>query len=512
MKKNKLKEDLKNFLYDNKILIGIAIFFLLITFGAFTFFYTFGVDSEYAIFVEKSATYRWIAQGRFGIGILKKILNTNQIFPFRNTILSIICIFFNCVILCKVFKDLIKDRNTKLANIIFVILYITLPISAHYMYFTTYNFEVTFAMLLASISIYLFNNLVLLNKCLFSRKVDMLLAIFLLTGVISFYQAMISVYISLVIISLILYLRNNECTFNKLLKHILKYIVYLGVSLILYYLADKILSLLVIKESYTSGFFGWKNEELKVVIRKIVEYFKEIYLTNGVYGCFIIKTTLILSIILCIYIILKKPKNKFVTVLLIISLNFVPMLLTICLGTCMPYRTQQVFLIIIPSVWYLTVMELKNIKIKYIVGLIVVLIGFRQSMYINKLFYSNYLRYQYDINVSNQIADRILELEIPNKNDYPIVYLGKIESPDIPNLIKQEVIGYSIYEWDNGNYVRIQALMTMSGEKNKLVYYLEKDEKTLNKAKELAIDMPVWPNVGSVALKDDMIIVKLSND
>ena len=133
-------------------------------------------------------------------------------------------------------------------------------------------------------------------------------------------------------------------------------------------------------------------------------------------------------------------------------------------------------------------------------------------MFINKLFYSNYLRFQYDINLSNQIADRILELDLSNKNEYPVVYLGKVETPIIPNMVKQEVIGYSIYEWDNGNYVRIQALMTMSGENNKLVYYLEKDNETLQKAKKLAKYMPSWPSKESVALKDDLIIIKLSED
>lgn len=505
----------KEYILKNKMLIIICIFFLVMAFGVFTFLYTFGVDTEYAIFVENSATYRWIAQGRFGIGIAKKLFNTNQILPFRNTIMALLCIFLNCLILCKVFNNLC-DKVNKLANSIFSIIYITLPISAHYMYFTTYNFEVSFAMILISLSVYFINNVILINKYTINKLVDTVMSVILLTIAISFYQAMISVYISMVIVSIILNLVNknniNNLKIKEIISSIIKYILFLAASLIIYYIIDKLLSLFVVKEAYTSGFFAWKNYNYKDIIKRLFDYLKAIYIYDGIYGLFIIKPTLILSLVLGIYYIIKAKKNKIIIFFLLVILNLTPMIISVLLGTCMPFRTQQVFLIVIPSIWYITCILIRNIKIKNIFFILAVLIGFKQTMFINKLFYSNYLRFQYDINLSNQIADRILELDLSNKNEYPVVYLGKVETPIIPNMVKQEVIGYSIYEWDNGNYVRIQALMTMSGENNKLVYYLEKDNETLQKAKKLAKYMPSWPSKESVALKDDLIIIKLSED
>lgn len=506
---------LKEYIVKNKILIIICIFFLVMSFGAFTFLYTFGVDSEYAIFVENSATYRWIAQGRFGIGITKLLFNTNQILPFRNTIMALFCIIFNCLMVCKLFNKL-SEKENKLANIIFCIIYITLPISAHYMYFTTYNFEVSLAMILITLSVYYINSLLLLNQSVFNKYVDIIISIILLSLGIAFYQAMITVYIALVVVSFIVYLNDNNkintYKLREMLKIIVKYILFLIVSLVIYYLIDKLLSCFVIKETYTSGFIGWKSSNYKYIIKRLAEYLKSIYVNDGVYGFFIVKPTLIVSLIVSIYYIIKTKKNKLLIPIMLVFLNLTPMIISVLLGTCMPYRTQQTFLIVIPSIWYIACILIKNTKIKNVFLILVMFIGFKQSMYINKLFYSNYLRYQYDINLSNQIADRILELNVPNKNEYPVVYLGKIEAPKIPNIIKQEVIGHSIYEWDNGNYVRIQALMTMSGENNKLVYYLEKDNETLNKAKNLSEDMPTWPAKGSVAVKDKFIIVKLSND
>ena len=505
---------IKEYIVKNKILIIVCAFFLVMSFGAFTFLYTIGVDSEYAIFIENSATYRWIAQGRFGIGLTKLIFNTNQILPFRNTIIALFCIAFNCLIICKIFGKL-SEKENKFANIIFCVIYVTLPISAHYMYFTTYNFEVSLAMILVTISIYYINNIILLKEYVFNKYIDILVSVLLLALAISFYQSMITVYISLVIVCLVLYLINNKINvynFKEIIKIILKYVVLLIISFSIYFLIDKILSCFVIKEAYTSGFIGWKNSSYKSIIKELFEYLKKIYINDGIYGFFIVKPTLVLSLILGIYYIIKAKKNKIMILFLMVVLNLVPMFISILLGTCMPYRTQQAFLIVIPSIWYIACIVIKNFKIRNIFLILAIFVGFRQSMYINKLFYSNYLRYQYDINLSNQISDRIQELNIPNKNEYPVVYLGKVESPKIPNIIKQEVIGYSVYEWDNGNYVRIQALMTMSGENNKLVYYLEKDNETLNKAHELAKDMPSWPSKESIALKDNLIIVKLSED
>ena len=51
----------------------------------------------------------------------------------------------------------------------------------------------------------------------------------------------------------------------------------------------------------------------------------------------------------------------------------------------------------------------------------------------------------------------------------------------------------------------MQHFMTLTTSKFKLA-----TEDDLNKAKEIGKGMPNWPSKGSVALKENMIIVKLS--
>lgn len=218
-----------NFIKKNKILIVLTLIFTVISFGFLLFIYTIGVDTEYSIFIESSPTYRWIAQGRFGIGIFKFLMATNNIQPFRNTLLSLICIVINSLLICKIFND-IKNKNhvnkvSNKANVIFALLYTTFPIAVHYMYFTTYNFEVSFSMILISLSVYFLNKYFIFKN----QKKYLIYGIILLMLAISFYQSLIPVYIALVIASIILFLlakldeNQKKIKIMEISKIILKY-------------------------------------------------------------------------------------------------------------------------------------------------------------------------------------------------------------------------------------------------------------------------------------------------
>lgn len=504
------------FIKNNKVLIIFTIIFTIISFGFLLFIYTIGVDTEYSIFIESSPTYRWIAQGRFGIGIFKFLMATNNIHPFRNTLLSLICVIINSLLLCKMFGDIknkkTNNKNDNKANIIFALLYTTFPIAVHYMYFTTYNFEVSFSMILTSLSIYFLNKYVIFKDA----KKYLLYGIILLMLAISFYQSLIPVYIAIVLASIILFLladleeKKQKIKSIKILKLILNYVMALIVALVLYYILNKIIINFVPNEPYLNGFFGWEYKEINLLIEELKNYFLNIYFKGGIYGSFIVLPTIILSGLIIIVNAFKKNSYKIIIPLLIITFILTPMIMSFGLGISMPFRTQQVMLITIPFIWYLAYYFINSKILKNLFFIVVFLISLRQTMYINKLLYSNYLRYNEDVNISRKISDKIYDLNIENLENYPVVYLGKKETTEIPNNIKQELIGYSIYEWDNGNYVRIQALVTMVADKFKTVYYLKKDEDTLVKARDLSKDMPSWPNKGSIDFRGGMIIVKLS--
>lgn len=132
---------------------------------------------------------------------------------------------------------------------------------------------------------------------------------------------------------------------------------------------------------------------------------------------------------------------------------------------------------------------------------------FYQSQSMAQLFYSDYNRYQEDVKIANQIGYRIMDLDLGEIPPYPVVYLGKHVQPIRANVIKQEVLGFSFFEWDGGNYNRIGNFMKSVG-----YDYLDPTEEQREKAIKIADSMPTWPHKGSVALKNDLIIVNLSEN
>ena len=137
-------EELKSFVYNNKEVILIGLVFLIITFGYAVTMFTLGVSTETSVFNEASGSARWVAQSRFSTGILKKIFSTNQILPFRNSFLAVIMIFIVSIYSCKVLNKMSDNskKNNKILNIVLTVLFITMPISVHYMYYLTYSFEI----------------------------------------------------------------------------------------------------------------------------------------------------------------------------------------------------------------------------------------------------------------------------------------------------------------------------------------------------------------------------------
>lgn len=494
----------KSFFESNKFLTIIAIIFAVLSFGYAITLFTLGVSTETSVFNESSGSSRWAAQSRFSIAVLKKIFATNEILPFRTSLLAVIMIVLTALVLCKIISEVNNFKVKKYSNVIFAILFISMPISAHYMYYLTYNFEIGIGMFLCALAVYFFNKNILILKKENKSIIFSFLGIICLVTAIGEYQSFIPFFMLVQATTILLYFYNNDVKIGEKIKIISKYIILLILSIILYYIISKIFLIFIPVEKYSEGFISWGKKDVSVIINDLKSYFLGIYLKRSIYGSLIILPTVIMGCILSIYFLIFK--KKIIESILVIFLLLTPMILPVLLGTAMPYRTQQTIMLMVPIIWYLVYNNLNNKFLSKLFIILAFLFAIRQTMYINQIFYSDYLRYQNDINLSRRISDKIYDLNIENIENYPVVYLGKKETTEIPNLIKQELIGYSIYEWDNGNYKRMQHFMTLTTAKFKLV----EDESILENAKQVALEMPSWPNKGSVDFRSNMIIVKLS--
>lgn len=504
--KNEIKQ-VENYLQNNIKLIVIIIFFGLLSYGFSLCNFTIGVDTEYAIANHGSNSSDWIGQGRFGIGILKLIFSTNAILPFRNTYLAVVLMIVNTILLCYALNSKDKNKNSIL-SIIMSVLYITSPIYVHNLYFTTYNFEIQVGILLSILAFYMSSKYILdgiKNKAL-------ILSSILITGFcIGIYESFISFIFSLIcykIIDYLIELKREEkvVKFKEFLGIIVKYAFIMIASVIVYYIADKVFTSFVPDDAYTDYFIAWNKQGVDVIIRDVLRYIKALLIDNRIVGTGIIFLTCIISSALILYYAIFKKSLRIYIPLLITAIMVSPFILTIALGSAMPFRTQQALILVAPLIFGILYKTINNKYFRGAILTIAILVGFYQTMNTNKLLYSDYARYQQDVDLTRQIANKITELGYTQQEKYKVVCIGQNETNLAPNIINQDVIGCSIYAWNYGNPSRIRAFMVDHGNN-----YMSISKQDIEKAKKYSSNMPNWPNEGSIKLIDNnIIVVKLS--
>lgn len=156
---------------------------------------------------------------------------------------------------------------------------------------------------------------------------------------------------------------------------------------------------------------------------------------------------------------------------------------------------------------------------RVVFGLLIFYVIFFSSKESNELYQLDYLRYQKDLDVARNVNADIIRC---TKGDMqkPVVFLGgTFAYPDINP--EGEIALTSIYANNlKGESIRIHKFFEMHGynyknpiEQEVTVYnYGDYINNPLTKeAREYASEMPTYPNMGYVEVRDNMVIVKLTD-
>ncbi len=121
------------------------------------------------------------------------------------------------------------------------------------------------------------------------------------------------------------------------------------------------------------------------------------------------------------------------------------------------------------------------------------------------LFYSDHVMRERDQLLAASLVARLGELRAPGES-LRFTLVGKLEPAPREPVRRIEVFGASFFEWDGGNVFRVNYYLRILG-----AYYLTPiDIAQLPELASKAEEMPVWPATGSVALIDDVAVIKLS--
>ncbi|MDI4650304.1 glucosyltransferase domain-containing protein [Cohnella hashimotonis] len=518
-------KDLKELFYSfltylkyNKITLVLIFFFSVLAYGIPLSQYTLSVDEEMAMFRDPhSSVIVWASQGRFGISFIKFFLNFENSNPLTSTYLAIFLLGFSSLLWAFVFKLYYSEIETKQdrKGIIVSLLFLTFPAYAQNIGFSMMSFELGIGWSVTALATLFLTQWVILKK----NAVYLYLSIICTVFATAIYQAFLPAIICGAMAVTLLYLirmYNNQVNAESktLTALILKYAIVFSSSLLTYKLIDKIISVFIPPSDYISGFFNWNRQSPLVIIKHLVHHYLLYFSGKVIYGSLILIPTFMISILIVVVLIWRTVKYKATRrtslALLIAFFGCVStlFLMPVMLGIAQLIRMDLVSALFVAIIWILFYILLsKRGWVKPILLLVALYFAFYQSISISKLFYSDYLRYQDDVKLAVQIGDQIEETTGSYETDLPVAFIGQHKQAESMNIIKQEVLGFSLFEWDQGNPYRMNRFMGSLGYN----YLLPSSEQT-EIALKLSKDMPMWPQKGSVALKNNVIIVHLSED
>lgn len=518
---NDVKVEASNFLLylkGSKLLILILSLFIFFAYGFPLTQFTLSIDEENAMFSEDDyAISVWSEQGRYGISLIKYLFNTIHGNSLTNTFLALIFLLATALIWAYNF-NIVRKVNKKwdTGALIFTLVFLTFPAYAENIGFSMMSFEFGFGWIAIALSGLFLTRWVLFQKSIYYAIAAILLNIF----AISIYQSFIGVLISFIVMVTLLHViaRDTEgkrFSLSELFKIMLKYAVIFGLSVIVYKIIEYIFLLFLPPSAYITSFYHWGYYSPDVIIKDLLNYFGRVLSGKMIYGSWVIIPTmfvLLIALIINVYQSVKQKSKKrpFASIsILIVLLAISPFVMPILLGTPLLIRVNLAISIFVACTWLYVYEMLKNKKSVYRAALVVFIlyVGFSQSWSISRLFYGDYNRYQEDVAMAQQVNFRIQELRKDENSQEPIVFLGNYKPVDRVNIIKQEVIGYSFFEWDNINYNRMINFMHSLGYKYVIPTQQQRELAIRNSTK-----MPAWPLKGSVALKDGLIMVNLSED
>ncbi|MCP8866614.1 hypothetical protein, partial [Latilactobacillus curvatus] len=253
---------------------------------------------------------------------------------------------------------------------------------------------------------------------------------------------------------------------------------------------------------------------IKTWIADVVLAFKQYFLQVN-YFFFVLSTLLfILSIICCLLIFSKRNINKIAIALTTIILAglaaVLPMLTTGSIGPIRSYApTYPLLLLLLTIIVVDLISKLSFSKfIIPIVGIVLLSCLLVQAKITNDFGVSEYNQFQAELEFKQDLQNRFADLGINNTKDYKFAFYGA-KGFSSKNIIKGDVLGKSLFEWDTIGEVGVSNRATdfLNDQGLELNPVNAKEYKNLQK---YIPKMRAFPSHSSVKIVKNYVIIRLS--
>ncbi|MBE5948865.1 MAG: hypothetical protein E7261_07545 [Lachnospiraceae bacterium] len=500
------------FSYIKNNSIAIIIFNVIFLFVYYSWLGKVGlrIDSEFMI-NHPNTYYNYLVLGRPGLAFTQwlfgyKWFNPSHYVLFAYLLLCVAGTLFGY--LC--YRS--RKRNS-VGCAAFGLLMFTCPLFVEQFYFSNQIFGIAWAYVLCAIAVG-FSYYAMLRKSV----VATIPAIIGMVWSFSTYQIYIVIYVAMVFACfLMLYSRwelDGENTEINLWRLALGILLQLIVAFAIYWF-------IVNKWFMAGGYYlknqiAWKNETFEQGISNILAHGKAAVLGQGTFYTVFFAILSLLSILCVVTEIIrfKKAHYKWMYMLAVIVLQISPFIMTVYLGTVPVERAQLVYPLVLAadSIFLLSKAEPNKLS-KIVMAFVIFLMFWTQSSVTMRLLYTDEIREQEDIRLAEQIELRLQEIEGYEQKE--VAFVGVHNCNLNLACIKGSLIGASVFNWDSAagpkylnSTARIWGILHTLGYSYQYVW----TEEQMVKARTQAMDMPCWPEEGSVVDKGEFIIVKLSED
>ena len=287
-------------------------------------------------------------------------------------------------------------------------------------------------------------------------------------------------------------------------------------SLALYFVVKEISYLLfnINDNGYTGNFFNFTNtmayweKTMPATMKSMGGH----YLGRGaIYGnnLFSLGVLFLLTVSVIVTGVLKSSHRKVEKLSLLLVLLLIicmPFLLNITNSGVMPTRSLiAVPLVISGLVYFGWVCSAK--RMRYLIGLVAIAVTFQFAISNSKLAFANQLSWEADQNLAFRIQNRIDNLNLKIRKPASLAVIGVPKKRSKKVFFKSQTIGNSFFSHGGGGTFRIIMFLDTLGLPRYKVASMDERRAIIDDVKK----MPTWPDAGSIAVYNDVLVVKLSD-
>ena len=509
------------FVMHNYKQIIISMLFLLLAFGQKLFSNTFSIDTQ-GIIQNNDALYKsWFELERFGLVLFKKLTGT---YLYNNALASFtMVVFFGISAMVWAYLLCSASHTMKLQPAFFIIPYVASPIFAEMLGFLLLGPEISIAAILTAISLMMWANAAASS----SAKQRILLVIAsIVCATLSFtmYLAMVTFFITGTAILYVLKYSDSKYQNhdkNESRAFLIGSVVIFVVSYALY----KLLNALAMKvkgvttNAYISDQSRWGKDSPSVILHNMGSHILALYSGEGIFYSVIFSICALCVFVAAIYHVITKKISLF-SCLVVLLIVLSPTIMSFVLGGIPSVRTEMTYplafsfitMVLFSGIVFTIQRNAQSIRaeaVTIVAWILIIAIGWNQALITSRIFYTENIVFTQDVLTAQEIKSRIDELGLGEHPNEPLVFVGNHVAkcnPDCYSADQLGLTGRSMLEigfsTEHGTGVKKQFMVDVLG-----VYYNSATSEQIEQSEELAESMPHWPDPGSVAEKDGIIIV-----